>query len=101
MQSRLALTHVPSIRLQAGERTFVTEAAIDAELAGRQHLEYCCALERLGVAVRRLDVNGDQPDAVFLEDTAVVLDEAAVVANMGAKSRRGETVAVAAVLRDY
>ena len=38
---------------------------------------------------------GDLPDAVFVEDTAVVLDECAVVTRPGVDSRRGETDAVA------
>jgi dimethylargininase len=41
------------------------------------------------------------PDAVFIEDTAVVLPEIAVVTRPGAPSRRGETAAVAASLAAY
>lgn len=101
MRHRLALTHIPSIHLQAGERTFVAGESIDQELAREQHAGYCGALESLDVAVRKLDVNGDAPDAVFIEDTAVVLDEVAVLARMGAESRRAETAGIAAVLREY
>lgn len=38
------------------------------------------------------------PDAVFIEDTAVVLDEVAVITRPGAVLRRGEVVAVAEAL---
>jgi dimethylargininase len=41
------------------------------------------------------------PDCVFVEDTAVVVDEVAVMARPGAASRRGETAAVAEAVRTY
>jgi len=41
------------------------------------------------------------PDAVFVEDMAVVLDEVAVLARPGAASRRGEADGVAHVLARY
>jgi len=101
MKSLLALTHIPSPQLHAGERTFVADEAIDLQLARKQHATYCRALQELQVEVRNLDVNGDHPDAVFIEDTAVVLDELAVLACMGAQSRREETAGVAAALHEY
>jgi dimethylargininase len=48
-----------------------------------------------------LDVNRDHPDGVFIEDTAVVLDEAAILASMGAPARRQEPAGVEPVLREY
>jgi dimethylargininase len=41
------------------------------------------------------------PDSVFIEDTAVVFDELAVIARPGAESRRVETEAVAAALAPH
>jgi dimethylargininase len=41
------------------------------------------------------------PDAVFIEDTAIALDEVAVITRPGAPSRRPETAAVASVLAAY
>jgi dimethylargininase len=41
------------------------------------------------------------PDSVFIEDTAIVLDELAVITRPGAESRRVETAAVAAAVRSY
>src|SRR6187551_2856315 len=101
MTPLLALTHSPSPRLHAGERTFVPAESIDLELAREQHAKYCLALEQLHVVVRRLEVNGELPDAVFIEDTAVVLDEVAVLARMGADSRRLETTGIAAALWEH
>jgi dimethylargininase len=41
------------------------------------------------------------PDSVFIEDTAVVVDELAVMSRPGAESRRPEVAGVADVLRRY
>ena len=48
-----------------------------------------------------LDVNRDLPDCVFVEDTAIVLDEAAVLASLGIGSRRAEPAGIEPVLRKY
>ena len=45
-----------------------------------------------------LPAEADLPDCVFVEDTAVVVDELAVITRPGAVSRRAETAAVAEVL---
>jgi dimethylargininase len=49
--------------------------------------------------VKRLAAGDDLPDSVFIEDTALVLDELAVITRPGAESRRRETAAVAAAIR--
>jgi dimethylargininase len=41
------------------------------------------------------------PDSVFIEDTALVFDELAVITRPGAESRRAETAAVAGALSRY
>ncbi|HYG81997.1 MAG TPA: arginine deiminase family protein [Pyrinomonadaceae bacterium] len=74
---------------------------VDYELAARQHDEYCAALARAGARVERLAVNGNYYDGCFIEDTAVVVDELAVVTNMAAEWRRGEPAAVESVLAAY
>ena len=43
----------------------------------------------------------DLPDAVFVEDAAIVLDEVAILSRPGALSRRAESAAVASVLAVY
>jgi dimethylargininase len=43
----------------------------------------------------------DLPDAVFVEDPAVVVDEVAVVTRMGAGSRRAESQSIADALANY
>src|SRR5579871_3040462 len=97
----LALTHAPSPNMAAGLRTYVGRAPIDHGLAARQHEDYCRLLRACGAEVRTLDGNRDLPDCAFVEDTAVVLDEVAVLASMGDAARRGEPAAVEPELRKY
>ena len=97
----LALTHVPSPNLEECQRTFVAPAPIDHGRAVLQHEAYCHMLRRCGADVFTLDVNRDLPDSVFIEDTAIVLDEVAVLASMGAPSRRAEPAGVEPELRKY
>jgi len=84
-----------------GERTYVDRDPIDASNALKQHAAYCALLGECGAAVRVLEMNRDLPDAVFVEDTAVVLDELAVMMSMGADSRRREPAGIESVLREY
>jgi dimethylargininase len=97
----IAITHLPSRRLEAGERTFVGREPIDYPAALRQHEGYRETLRRAGAEIVVLDVNSDLADSVFVEDTAVVLDEIAVIMSMGAESRRGEPPGIEAALRKY
>ena len=97
----IALTHQPSPNMQACERTFVPHLPIDFSLAVRQHAAYCQALADCGAQVRTLDVNSALPDCTFIEDTAVVLDEVAILCSMGTPSRQPETLGIEPVLREY
>jgi dimethylargininase len=97
----IALTHRPSPHMAACQRTYVPQAASDLELAERQHAAYCTALSACSADVRTLDVNGDFPDSTFIEDTAIVLDEVAILCPMGTASRRAEPARIEPVLRKY
>ena len=97
----IALTRAVSPTLTRCELTHLPREPIDLSLAVRQHQRYERALEELGCQVRRLSPEPDLPDAVFVEDTAIVLDECAVMARPGAASRRPETTSVVAGLCQY
>jgi dimethylargininase len=94
----LALTRGVPPSIVHCELTHLARAPIDVTVARAQHDRYEEALARLGCTVERLSDEPDQPDSVFVEDTAIVLDELAVIARPGAASRRGETTSVAAAL---
>jgi len=83
------------------ELTFVPRRAIDYTRAVQQHDQYCGMLRACGADVHVLDVNRDFPDCVFVEDTAIVLDEIAVLASMGSESRRAEPAGIEPELRNY
>src|ERR1700730_15781291 len=97
----VAITHVPSARMNDAVRTFVDVQAIDVARAALQHADYRRVLERAGARVVVLDGNAAHADAVFVEDTAVVLDELAILASMGAPSRREEVEGVESELRRH
>jgi dimethylargininase len=86
----LALTRAISPRLAEGELTHLERIPIDIESARAQHAAYARALATLGCDVREVDAAPEYPDSVFIEDTAVVFDEVAVITRPGAESRRGE-----------
>ncbi|MGH7545521.1 MAG: dimethylarginine dimethylaminohydrolase family protein [Gemmatimonadota bacterium] len=96
-----AITREVSPRIGDGERTHVARETIDPALAAEQHAGYERCLSDLGCRVRRLGADHDLPDSVFVEDTAVVFDELAILARPGAPSRRAETEAVAEALAEY
>jgi dimethylargininase len=70
----------------------------DYERACEQHDRYVGALERCGPEVTVLGADERYPDSVFVEDTAVVTDRCAIIANPGAAGRRGEVHEVEEVL---
>ena len=97
----LALAQAPSLRMDLGVRTYVGRTALEFSRVLDQHAGYCRALADCGAQVRVLEVNAHFPDGVFIEDTAVVLDEIAVLASMGTASRRAEPPGVEQALQEY
>ena len=94
----IALTREVSPTINACELTHLAREPIDVERAAEQHGCYEALLGELGCDVRRIAPAPELPDAVFVEDTAIVLDEIAVITRPGAESRRPETAAVAIAL---
>jgi dimethylargininase len=72
--------------------------AIDVDLARQQHAAYRAALEGAGLRLVRLPADERFPDCCFVEDTSIILGGTAIIARMGAPSRRGEERAVREVL---
>lgn len=96
--SWIAFTREVSPTIVQCELTHLERVPIDLDAARAQHHAYEALLRSLGCAVRRVEAAPDHPDAVFIEDTAAVFDELAVITRPGAESRRAETVAVEAAL---
>ena len=95
---RVAVTREPSASLAGGERTFRPPEPIDIGAARAQHAEYRRALAECGARVVTLPALDELPDAVFVEDAAIVLDEVALLLPMGVESRREEPEQVAGEL---
>jgi dimethylargininase len=83
------------------ELTHIDRMPIDYAVAADQHERYRRLLASLGCTVISLPGDDQYPDSVFVEDTAIVLDDLAVITRPGADSRRGETRAVADALAPY
>ena len=98
---RIAITRKVSPEIGRCELSYLERAPIDVGLAQRQHLAYERCLADLGCAVTSLPPEPALPDSVFVEDTAIVLDELAGVTRPGAASRRPETASVAAALASW
>lgn len=97
----VALVRGISPSIMRCELTHLAREPIDLARARIEHGRYVEALAGAGCRIEGLPDLPDHPDAVFVEDTAVVLDELAVIARPGARSRRGETRSVASALRAY
>jgi dimethylargininase len=95
---QIAYTRAVSPSLADCELTHLERVPLDVARAAAEHDAYERLLARLGAPVRRLPPEPDRPDAVFVEDTAVILDEIAIIAQPGAPSRRPETRSVEAAL---
>lgn len=83
------------------ELTFRERAPIDNDRARQQHAAYEQLLGELGAHVVSLPAEPALPDAVFVEDACIVLDECAILPHMGASSRRPERDSLAIALRAY
>jgi dimethylargininase len=97
----VAITRHLSPRFEQCERTHIDCMPIDLEVARAQHREYVRILVELGCRLIELPAEPGLPDSVFVEDTAVVLPEAAVVARPGADSRKPETLSICRALAPY
>lgn len=97
----VAITRDVSASLGDCELSYVSRESIDVRRAAAQHHAYRQALESIGCRVVALPAEDALPDAVFVEDVALVLDEVAILTRPGAESRRAESASVAKVLSAY
>jgi dimethylargininase len=96
-----AVTRAVSPSINQCELSFVERRPIDVVTAMAQHAAYEARLKWLGIRVVSLPAAPEFPDAVFVEDPAIVLDEIAVITRPGAVSRRGEAESLAQALAPY
>ncbi len=96
-----AITRKISPRFNECEITHINRTPIDLEIARTQHHEYVNALVEIGCRVIELPPEVDLPDSVFVEDTAFILPEVAVITRPGADSRKPETESIIRALTPH
>lgn len=97
----VALTRAVPRSIDRCQLTHLARTAIDYPRAVEEHQRYEAALEEMGCRVERLTDAPEHPDSVFVEDTAIVFEDLAVIARPGAPSRRGEVAATITALSRY
>jgi len=100
MKFKHAITRVPGENFAQGITTSDLGSP-DYKRILEQHRAYINTLKYLGLQVLELEALVDFPDAYFLEDTAVVLPEIAIITNPGAVARKGEAIAIEPVLSGF
>jgi len=70
-------------------------------LAKEQHDSYIKALENCGLEVTVIEGNNTFPDSVFIEDTAVLTKEFAIITNPAPKTRKEEIVGVIPTIKHH
>lgn len=73
----------------------------DYELALKQHDDYIEALKSCGVNVEVLDADDEYPDSCFVEDTAVLTSNVAIISNPARDSRNGEAMRMLPTIQKY
>ena len=96
-----AITRQVSPSINKCELTHLDRQPIDFKIAKNQHERYEEVLRMLGIKVISLTAEADLPDSVFVEDTAIVLDEIAVITHPGADSRKPEISFIADALSPF
>lgn len=101
MPSLHALCRAVSPAIADCELSFIGREPINVALAHLQHIDYVACLKKLGVTVIGLPAEPGLPDSVFVEDTALLFDELAVITRPGALSRRGEVASIEAAFQKH
>ncbi|MEM6272156.1 MAG: arginine deiminase family protein [Bacteroidota bacterium] len=75
-------------------------AVPDLQKTRAQHMDYVWTLYQVGLEPELLEADEQYPDSCFVEDTAILAGNCAVICRPGHPSRRGEEVAIADILRE-
>ncbi|HEY0247454.1 MAG TPA: dimethylarginine dimethylaminohydrolase [Gryllotalpicola sp.] len=101
-RGRIAFVRVPSANLDDGIVTGIPRVPVDRDVADKQWDDYVAALTGSGYQVIEVAPADRLPDAVFVEDAAVVLSPSvAVLTRPGAEPRRAEVASVGDKLREH
>ncbi len=95
-----AIVRTPGNNFDAGLTT-ADFGAPQLDLVLEQHQLYCQALSACGLALTTLDADLRYPDSTFVEDTAILTANGAILARPGAASREGEAEAIRPAILNF
>lgn len=98
---KIAFVNKPTQAIGNCELTFIDRDPVHLQKALEQHSNYANALTQAGLKVVSIDINTESPDAAFIEDVAIILDEVAIVTSMGTPSRRPEVESISEMIAPY
>jgi len=96
-----AVARKPGENFASGLTTSTNPVKPDYERILQQHAAYVATLRDIGLEIVVMDPLPDHPDAYFVEDTAVVTPDIAVITNPGADSRKGETASIGRMMSQF
>ena len=96
-----AIARKPGEIFARGLTTTVSAKPPQFELLLKQHETYLETLKSCGLEVTLLNPLPDYPDAYFVEDTAVVTPDVAIITNPGAEARKGEEESMVPILAGF
>ncbi|XP_031561025.1 N(G),N(G)-dimethylarginine dimethylaminohydrolase 1-like [Actinia tenebrosa] len=88
--TRAIVCGIPSSLPAQAQRLEEPGEGVDLLKARKQHAEYVSTLKKLGLEVTEMTPDENCPDCVFVEDTAVCVDNSALIPILGHQSRRPE-----------
>jgi len=95
-----AIVKTPCPEMTQGLTT-ATLGKPDFQKALDQHAAYCEALQNCGLELTKLASDSAYPDSCFVEDTALLTLNCAIITNPGAKSRQGEVHSISKALEAF
>ena len=99
MHAFTALVRKPGLKFSQALSEHPQKNNIDLARALRQHECYVETLQEVGGKVEHLPAQDHLPDATFVEDTAVILQDKILLCPMKAPSRQEEAQSIASVLK--
>jgi dimethylargininase len=101
MDPKRAIVREPGTQLGRCISSHPEWHTLNVALAHQQHKDYCNTLAELGLEVIQLPRDNQHPDSCFVEDTAIIHNDRALIARFAPESRRGEISAVEELLQEF
>lgn len=98
---KYAIVKRPGKSLVQGITSSPELGIVDYNLALIQHANYIKALEKCGLEVTVLDADEEFPDSCFIEDTAVLTKNCAIISNPGAPTRNKEPLKIIDIIKIF